>query len=100
MQSNVYKYNVTWLFRHLLTYWYYTGQGSGIIHIGVYIASVNWVGIGSGNDLPPVRRQTITWANADLLLTGPLTHFCEIVIEITKALMKMHLEVPSAKWRP
>ena len=37
MQSNVYKYNVTWLFRHLLTYWYYTGQGSGIIHIGVYI---------------------------------------------------------------
>ena len=29
-------------------------------------ASVNWVSIGSGNGLSPVRRQAITWANAGL----------------------------------
>ena len=26
-------------------------------------ASVNWVGIGSGNGLSPVRRQAITWTD-------------------------------------
>ena len=32
-----------------------------------HIESVNWVSIRSGNDLPPVRRQAITWTNAGLL---------------------------------
>ena len=35
-------------------------------------ASVNWANIASGNGLPPVRRQTITWTNADLLPIVPL----------------------------
>ena len=34
--------------------------------------SMDRVSIGSGNDLPPVRRQAITWANPDLVTTGPL----------------------------
>ena len=29
--------------------------------------SVNWVSIGSGNDLSPVLRQAITWTNVDIL---------------------------------
>ena len=29
-------------------------------------ASAKWVIIGSGNDLSPIRRQAITWTNADL----------------------------------
>ena len=29
-------------------------------------ASVNWVNIGLGNGLLPVRQQTIAWNNADL----------------------------------
>ena len=46
-------------------------------------ASVNWVSIGSGNDLLPVRRQVITWTNADLLLIGLMrTNFGEIRIGI------------------
>ena len=35
-------------------------------------APVNWVSIGSGNGLSPVRRQTITWTNAGLLSIGLL----------------------------
>ena len=31
----------------------------------------NWVSIGSDNGLAPVRRQAITWANAELLSIGP-----------------------------
>ena len=34
-------------------------------------ASVNWVNIVSGNDLPPMRRQAITWTNANLIWIGP-----------------------------
>ena len=30
-------------------------------------ASVNWVSIGSDNSFSPVRRQAITWTNADLM---------------------------------
>ena len=38
---------------------------------------------GSGNGLSPIRRQAITWTNADWLLIGPLgTNFSEIRIEI------------------
>ena len=38
--------------------------------------------IGSGNGLSVVRRQTMTWTNADLLLVAPLgTNVSEIGIE-------------------
>ena len=41
--------------------------------------SVNWVSIGLGNGLLSVRRQAITWTNADLLSIEPLvTNFSEI----------------------
>ena len=33
---------------------------------------MNWDGFGSGNGLSSVRRQAITWTNADLLSIGPL----------------------------
>ena len=67
-----------------------------------YVASVNWVSIGSGNGLSPVRRHAITWTNAGLMSIRPLgTIFSEIQIKITKfSFMKMHLNVSSAKWRP
>ena len=60
---------------------------------------MNWVNIGSGNGLSPVRRQAITWTNADLLSIGPLgTNFREIWIEIlTFWLKKMRLKMTSAK---
>ena len=46
-------------------------------------ASVNWVHIGSGNGLSPVRGQAITWTNADLLSVElPGTNFSEIWIGI------------------
>ena len=35
-------------------------------------ASMNWVNIGSSNDLSPILHQAITWIDADLLLIGPL----------------------------
>ena len=65
-------------------------------------ASVNLMCIGQGNGLSPVRRQAITWTNADLLLTGPSgTNFSEIQIEIQNfSCMKMHWKMSSAKWRP
>ena len=34
--------------------------------------SVNKTIIGSGNGLAPIRRQTIIWTNAAMLLIGPL----------------------------
>ena len=40
----------------------------------------NWVGIGSGNSLSPVRRQAITETDAELLSIG--ANFSEIQIEI------------------
>ena len=44
---------------------------------------MNWVSIGSDNSLSPVRRQAITWTNADLLTIGTLgTKFSEIEIKI------------------
>ena len=44
---------------------------------------VNWVSIGSDNGLSPIRRQAITWTNADLLSNGPSgTNVNEIWIEI------------------
>ena len=46
-------------------------------------ASVNCVIIGSGKGLPPVRRQAITWTNANLLSIKHLgTNISEIRIKI------------------
>ena len=62
-------------------------------------ASVNWVIIGSGNGLSPVRRQAITWTNDALLSFGLMgTDFSEIGIGILSfSFKKMHLEMSSAK---
>ena len=62
-------------------------------------ASVNWMGIGPGNGLSPVRHQAITWTNADLLSFGPLrTNFSEILIKIlTFSFKKMCLKMSSDK---
>ena len=41
----------------------------------IYV-SVNWIAIGSGNGLSPMRCQAITWTNTDSLSYGSLgTHF-------------------------
>ena len=58
--------------------------------------------IASDNGLSPGRRQAIIWANAGIVLIGPLgTNFSEILIEIQIfSYMKMHLKMSSAKWRP
>ena len=52
--------------------------------------------------LSPVRRQAITWTNADLLSIRPLgTNFSEILIEIQNfSFTKIHLKVSSVKWWP
>ena len=65
-------------------------------------ASVTWVFIGSGNGLLPVWHQAITYTNADLLSNRPLrTNFTEIWIKLQNfSWMKIHLQMPSAKWRP
>ena len=63
-------------------------------------ASVNWVSIGSGHGLSPVRRQAITWTNKAALSIGPLgTNFSKIPIEIkTFSFRNMRLRPSSAKW--
>ena len=63
---------------------------------------MNWVNIGSGNGLSPVRRQAITWTNADLLPIRPLgINFSEIQIKIQNfSFMKIYLKISSAKWQP
>ena len=65
-------------------------------------ASVKHTNIGSDNGLSPGRRQAIIWANAGILLIGPLeTNFSEILIETcTFSFKKMHLKMLSGKWRP
>ena len=61
-------------------------------------ASANWVSIGSDKGLSPVRRQAITWTNADVLSE---TKFREIRIKIQNVYFtKIHLKMSSAKWRP
>ena len=57
---------------------------------------------GSGNGLSPGRRQATTWTNIGILLIGPLgTNFSEMLIEIhTFSFKKIHLKMPSGKWRP
>ena len=58
--------------------------------------------IGSDNGFSPGRRQAIIWTNAGILVIGPLgTKVIEILIGIqTFSFKKMHLKMPSAKWRP
>ena len=60
---------------------------------------MNWVSIGSGNGLPSVRHQAITWINAGLLLIALLgTNFKEIRVTILSfSFKKMHLKLLSAK---
>ena len=57
--------------------------------------------IGSDNGLSHSPCQAIIWANTILLVNGTLgTNFSEILSEIhTFASTKMHLKVPSTKWR-
>ena len=57
-------------------------------------ASVNWVHIGSGNGLSPVRRQAITGTNAGVLSIELLgTNFSQI---LSFSVKKMHLKLSSA----
>ena len=67
----------------------------------IYV-SVNQVSLGLDNGLLPVRYQAITWTNADLLSIEHLrTKFSENWIETENfSFIKMHLKMPSAKWRP
>ena len=59
-------------------------------------ASVNWVSTGSGNGLLPIRRQAITWTNADLFSIRYLgTKFSEIRFKIQN--ISLHLKMSSAK---
>ena len=56
----------------------------------------------SDKGLLPRRRQAIIWTNAGILLIGPLgTNFSDISRDIQSfSFKKMHLKMPSAKWRP
>ena len=58
--------------------------------------------IGSDNGLSPGRRQAIIWTNDGILLIRTLgINFSEILSAIHAfSLMKMHLKMSSAKWRP
>ena len=58
--------------------------------------------IGSDNGLSLGRRQAIIWANAGMLLIGPLgTGFREMLIGIQIfPFTKMRMKMSSAKWRP
>ena len=62
----------------------------------------NWLNIGSGNCLSPVRLQAITLTYAASLLIGPLqTNFNEIQIKLQNFLfMKIHLKMLSDKMQP
>ena len=74
-----------------LTHW------SWVTHICVSKLTIN----DSDNGFSPYRRQAIIWANAGILLIGPLgTNFSEILIEIYAfSFKKMHFKM-SGKWRP
>ena len=58
--------------------------------------------IGSDSGLSPIRRQSIIWINAGILLIGTLgTNFSEILIQIHPfSNKKMHLKMSYGKWRP
>ena len=63
-----------------------------------YVPWVNWVNAGSGNGLSPVRRQGITWTNADLLSLRLLgTNFGEVWFEIQNvSFIKCHVRSKNA----
>ena len=67
-----------------------------------YMASVNWVSIGSDDCLAPIRHQAIFSTNAGLLSVGPLgTNFSKILIKIQDfSFTEMHLNIASVKWWP
>ena len=73
-----------------------------VVHRNLTHGAGNLTIIGSDDSPPPGRRQSLIWTNTGILLTGPLvTNFSDILIKIhTSALKKMHLKMPSAKWRP
>ena len=75
-----------------------------LIHWGrmTHICVGNLTIIGSDNGLSPGRRQAIIWANAGILLMGPLgTNSSDLLIEIQIfPFKKKHLKVSSAKLRP
>ena len=58
--------------------------------------------IGSDNGLSPGWRETIIWANAEILLIGPLgINFSEILIKIhIFSFKKMHMKMLSGKCQP
>ena len=64
--------------------------------------SVNWVNIGWGYGLSPVRYQAIAWNNADLTLIEPFwTKSTAVGIKIQNfSVMKMHLKILCMKLRP
>ena len=63
--------------------------------------SVNWVIIGPGNGLSPVRSQAITWTHAGLFSIGLLgTYISEMWIGILSfSFKKMQLKMSLPKWR-
>ena len=67
-----------------------------------YICIMKLTIIGWDNGLPPGWCQAINWINAGILLIRTLgTNFSEILCEIpTFSFKKMHLKMPSVKWRP
>ena len=80
---------------HVVGLWYLTHWGQ-VTHTCVSELII----ICSDKGLSPVR-QAIFSTNVGILLVGPLgTNFSEIVIEILKFSLKMHLNVSSAKCRP
>ena len=67
-----------------------------------YICIHTLTTIGSDNGLSPGQCQAIIWTSARILLIGPLgINFSGILIRIqTFSYTKIHLKMPSAKWRP
>ena len=66
------------------------------------ISISEWVIIGSGNGLSPVRCQAITWTNDDIISIVPSkTYFSEISIKIYKfSIKKIHSNMLSANCWP
>ena len=65
-------------------------------------ASANWISLGSGNGLSPVRRHAWIFTNADVLSTRPKgTYINGIifeVIELKRFCREMYLKIPSHRW--
>ena len=82
---------------HSLNRWPLTHWG-WVTHICVSKLTI----IGSDNGLSPGRRQAIIWANAGMLLIGPLgIKYSGILMEIdTFPFKKIHLKMSPGKCRP